>query len=74
MTTTVQKEYFRPGDLVKVKHLGENSPVMFIVKKVTDESKDKMSLQGMECAWFNNNLDLCKEIFSTKDLILIKRG
>lgn len=67
------KIFFKPGDLVTLKHDIPNKPIMLIVKKevgyyVKEESEH---FKGMKCIWFTNNLELQEKLFSTKDLILV---
>lgn len=68
------KVYFMPGDVVTLKQDIPNKPIMIVVKKKTLTIKPKEGditdfFQGILCMWFTLNGELCKEVFSTKDLI-----
>ena len=68
------KVYFMPGDVVTLKQDIPNKPIMIVVKKKTLNIKPKEGditdfFQGILCMWFTLNGELCKEVFSTKDLI-----
>ena len=61
MINEIEKIFYNPGDLVRVRHRKlSNIPVMYVVEK------------GIKCRWFNANGDLCEEIFSSKDLERVK--
>ena len=70
----VDRVFFNPGDLVKVRHDLDNVPVMYVEKKVTRDiinsngEKETMFL-GIKCRWFDKDQKLHEELFSTKDLI-----
>lgn len=73
MISDIEKTFFNPGDIVKIRHTQlKNTPVMYVVEKVTRSYKHNdetiNSFKGIRCRWFNNNGDLCEEIFSSKDL------
>jgi len=65
----VDKTYFIPGDTVKLKHAIDNVPEMVVqsVDKQTIRSSTGILL-GVTCIWFNDNKDLQKHRFNTKDL------
>ena len=70
----MQKIYYQPGDIVTFKQDSPNKPIMIVVKKKTLTIKPKEGditdfFQGILCMWFTLNGELCKEVFSTKDLI-----
>ena len=71
MISDIEKTFFNPGDIVRVRHTQlKNTPVMYVVEKVTRSYKHNdetiNSFKGIKCRWFNNNGDLCEEIFSSK--------
>lgn len=77
MINDIDKIFFNPGDIVRLRHSQlKNTPVMYVVEKVTRSYKHNNetinSFKGIKCRWFNNNGDLCEEIFSSKDLEKIK--
>lgn len=77
MISDIEKTFFNPGDIVKIRHTQlKNTPVMYVVEKVTRSYKHNdetiNSFKGIRCRWFNNNGDLCEEIFSSKDLEKVK--
>lgn len=77
MISDIEKTFFNPGDIVRVRHTQlKNTPVMYVVEKVTRSYKHNdetiNSFKGIKCRWFNNNGDLCEEIFSSKDLEKVK--
>lgn len=72
-----EKIYFSPGDVVKLRQDLPNSPTMVVVKKETNVFKHKEDvnniLKGIKCRWFTETGELQEAVFSTKDLILIKK-
>lgn len=68
--------YYKPGDLVILKHAELNSPIMLVQEKVTRQFKQGGKIcdmfKGMKCIWFDKNNVLQEAIFSTKDLQLYK--
>lgn len=73
MITDIEKTFFIAGDLVRIKHKKlSNVPVMWVVDKVTRTYKQDgeaiSQFKGIKCRWFNDNGDLCEEVFSSKDL------
>ena len=74
MITIDDKIFYNPGDLVKVKHELNNTPVMYVIEKSTksiiNKSGNKETIfLGIKCRWFDNNNVLREGIFSTKDLM-----
>lgn len=73
MIEEIEKTFFKPGDIVTLKHTQLHSPIMYVVEKVTKTFKhnDELSnvFKGIKCRWFDLNMDLQEAIFSTKDLI-----
>lgn len=66
-------QFYKPGDLVRLKHKELNSPVMLIKDKVSRQFKTEDGdinnvFCGMRCVWFDKNNVLREAIFSTKDL------
>lgn len=76
MMEELEKTFFKPGDIVKLKHVQLNSPVMYVVEKVTKIFKHNNELsnvfKGIKCRWFDANMVLQEAVFSTKDLIHFK--
>lgn len=73
MITDIEKTFYIAGDIVRVKHKKlDNVPVMWVVDKVTrtykQDGESINQFKGIKCRWFNDNGDLCEEIFSSKDL------
>lgn len=78
MITDIEKTFYIAGDLVKVKHRKlDNVPVMWVVDKVTRTYRNGDDVvnqfKGIKCRWFNNQGNLCEEIFSSKDLEKINK-
>ncbi len=74
-----EKVYFTPGDLVRLKQSEDlGSPTMIVVKKETLTYRQKDSeneyFKGIRCRWFSSDNKLQEAIFSTKDLVLIKKA
>lgn len=73
MFEEIEKTFFKPGDIVTLKHVQLNAPIMYVVEKVTKTFKHNDELnnvfKGIKCRWFNTNMDLQEAVFSTKDLI-----
>ena len=68
------KVFFLPGDVVTLKQDIENKPEMIVVRKKTITfRKDEKLLQGIICRWFTKNKELQEAVFSTKDLIKLKK-
>ncbi len=74
----LDRVYFAPGDLCKVRHNVDFVPTMWVVEKVTRNIKNKESgdietmFLGIKCRWFDSTGVLQEALFSTKDLELIK--
>ena len=70
--------YYKPGDLVMLRHKELNPPLMVIVEKVNKQFKQGGETSnlfiGMKCRWFDKNNTLQEAIFSTKDLELYKQA
>ena len=75
-----EKVFFRPGDIVKLKHSDiDNRPNMLVIGKeiltetvnCPDGKKEKISLLGMRCMWYDSNQTYQEKVYSTKDLIKI---
>lgn len=65
--------YYKPGDLVVLRHEELNSPVMLVKDKISRQFRTESgeicnSFKGMKCMWFDKNNVLQEAIFSTKDL------
>lgn len=74
----LDRVYFAPGDLCKVRHNVDFVPTMWVVEKVTRNIKNKDTgdmetmFLGIKCRWFDSTGVLQEALFSTKDLELIK--
>lgn len=69
--------FYKPGDLVILRHKELKSPVMLIKDKVTKQFKNNTGevnnlFCGMRCIWFDKNNVLQEAVFSTKDLMFYK--
>lgn len=73
MEDITDKIYFKPGNLVILKHRELNSPVMLITEKKIISDGNNISLIGMRCIWFDQMGQLWDYIFSTKDLELYQK-
>jgi len=67
----IEKQFLFPGDTVKVRQL-ENSPIMMVVKKVTNtinlNGVKNTYFQGLLCRWFTDTGFVQDCVFNTKDL------
>ena len=72
--------FFHKGDLVKHKRLIETSPVMLVDRVLfkTDnrgnyemDSANKKILSGIQCSWFNRELNYVSHVFNSKDLMIV---
>lgn len=73
MINDIEKTFYVPGDIVKLKHSKLNNvPTMYVVEKVTrlykQDNETVSSFKGIRCRWFNKNQDMCEAVFSSKDL------
>lgn len=70
------KLYFEAGMVVTLRQDIPNKPMMIVQGKHASLFKDgdskKGLLKGIICIWFTKDGLLQKEIFNTKDLILVK--
>ena len=69
----MEKQYFLPGDVVRLRQNIPNAPTMYVIKKVTKIIKDNNVnndfFQGILCRWFTDEGMLQEAIYNTKDLI-----
>ena len=77
MIMELDRVYFAPGDLCKVRHNVDFVPTMWVVEKVTRNIKNQSGntetmFLGIKCRWFDSTGNLQEALFSTKDLELIK--
>lgn len=76
MMNEIEKVFFAPGDLVVLRHKDLESPVMYVVEKVSKTYKqggEMMSIfKGIKCRWFDKNSVLQEAVFSSKDLTFYK--
>lgn len=72
MNNEVEKVFFAPGDCVVLRHEDIESPIMYVVEKVSKTYKqgDEMIniFKGIKCRWFDKNMVLQEAVFSSKDL------
>lgn len=70
----LEKQYFLPGDTVKVRQL-PNSPTMLVIKKATStmtlNGVKNTYFQGLLCKWFTNDGFIQSEVWNTKDLVKV---
>ena len=70
------KLYFEAGMVVTLRQNIPNKPMMIVQGKHASLLKDgdskKGLLKGIICIWFTKDGLLQKEIFNTKDLVLVK--
>lgn len=76
---TLDKIYFRPGDVVMVRHDIEHRPRMVVKSKSTFvldtkvvstiPNKQAVHFHGMTCYWFSSQGEYMEKTFNTKDLI-----
>lgn len=73
MENDVNKVYFTPGQIVKIKQPLPNKPLMMVyrVERSIMRNNGKDLLKGVKCRWFTENGELQEAVFSTKDLILV---
>lgn len=70
----IEKVYYLPGDLCRVRHPIDFKPVMVVKRKATKLIRPGPSevrkdfLQGIVCYWFTKHGEYVENIFSTKDL------
>ena len=68
----LEKQYFLPGDVVKLRQNVPNKPTMIVLKKVTNaitiNGVKNSYFQGLLCRWFTTEGQLQESIFNTKDL------
>jgi len=73
-----EKVYFVPGDVVTLRQDIPNRPIMVVSKidknlyKLKDNSIS--TLKGISCFWFTSEGAFQENLFSTKDLVLVKSG
>jgi len=67
-----EKIYFNPGDVVEIKHQLTNKPAMLVKEKATKLIKGDSHFQGIKCFWFTTTGEYQEQVFSTKDLMMIK--
>lgn len=78
MIMEIDRIYFAPGDIVRVRHDSiEFVPNMWVVDKVTRNIKNSSGdtepmFLGIRCRWFNAVGDLQESVFSTKDLVKVE--
>ena len=70
----VDRIYFSPGDLVRVRHDIDFVPTMWVIEKTNRNVKNANGdlepiFLGIKCRWFDKNSCLREAIFSTKDLL-----
>lgn len=67
-----EKIYFSAGDVVTIKHDIDNKPKMLVKEIVKKLVKDDNHFQGIRCFWYTSEGLYQEQVFSTKDLKLIK--
>lgn len=67
------KVFFNPGDVVKIKHDLDYNPLMLVKQKEQKLIKDSAGhFLGIRCIWFTKDGLYQEQVFSTKDLSLVK--
>lgn len=67
-----EKLFFSAGDVVRIKHDITDRPTMLVKEKVQKMIKDDAHFIGIKCFWFSKDGLYQEQIFSTKDLELLK--
>ena len=70
----MEKVFFTPGQMVKLKQDLPNAPIMVVYKierSIVRNTNGKDFLRGCKCRWFTSDGHLQEALFSTKDLQLI---
>jgi cytochrome c oxidase assembly protein Cox11 len=70
MIDTIEKVFFIPGDVVRIKHALTNKPDMLVKGKETKTFKDAAGAYfvGIRCFWFTTEGLYQEQIFNTKDI------
>jgi hypothetical protein len=70
----MNKEYLRPGDIVRFRHELPHRPLMVVeeISKVAQPT-GRAEVVGIICAWFGPTYVLHREKFNFKDLELCSR-
>lgn len=68
----VEKVYFNPGDVVQIKHDLDCKPLMLVKEKAQKMIKGDSHFLGIKCLWFTKEGLYQEQIFSTKDLSMVK--
>lgn len=73
MLDNIEKIFFIPGDVVRIKHDLTNKPDMLVKGKETKTLRDAASTHfiGIRCFWFTTEGLYQEQIFNTKDLIKV---
>jgi uncharacterized protein YodC (DUF2158 family) len=74
MNDGIEKVFFTPGQIVKLKQDIPNAPIMVVYKierSIVRNTNGKDFLRGCKCRWFTSDGHLQEALFSTKDLQLI---
>lgn len=70
----IEKVFFTPGQMVKLKQDLPNAPIMVVYKierSIMRNTNGRDFLRGCKCRWFTSDGRLQEALFSTKDLQLI---
>lgn len=70
----MEKVFFTPGQMVKLKQDLPNAPIMVVYKierSIMRNTNGRDFLRGCKCRWFTSDGRLQEALFSTKDLQLI---
>lgn len=73
MLENIDKIFFIPGDVVRIKHNISNRPDMLVKGKETKTIRDQSGTHflGIKCFWFTSDGLYQEQIFSTKDLLKV---
>jgi len=74
MLEQIEKEkiYFNPGDVVKIKHMLDQIPLMLVKEKESKMIKGDSHFKGIRCFWFTKDGSYQEQVFSTKDLMMVQ--
>lgn len=69
----MEKVFFMEGDMVELRQDLQNKPEMMVQSVVKSTIGDTPRLLGIKCMWFTTDMLFQVQVFSTKDLVHIKR-
>jgi len=74
MLETIEREkiFFNPGDVVQIKHELNEKPLMLVKAKESKMIQGDSHFKGIRCFWFTKDGLYQEQVFSTKDLVMVK--